>query len=231
MLAALFSIGSSKSISDVLLGRWSGGTVFSTGTPQFQNLDFNLTYQSIKNYIITEYEGNPLYINLSFVDLSGNITYDEKIYDFNLTQTSPPLISSDIQVGDHKVHVSFCSHTVIKILILYPDGNSETVIIKKPKESIIFQSMWFIIMSVGGVIVYQLYSLFQYYMNRKRAQLAASVEEAKAKPKETNEKENEEEDYDEEEEEEETNEEKKEEENVADEKKDDDNVVKRSTKH
>lgn len=218
MFAFFVLFSSSKAIADVMLGRWTGGSVFSTSQKNFENLDFNITYRTIKNCLVSSYEGKEIAINLSFTDISGNITYDDHIYEFNFTQTSPPLISANIQLDDAIMHVSFSSHTSMKIVILYSDGNSETIILRKASEGAISQGWWFVIMSCVGVVFYQAYNLAQNYFARKQAAKIAAERKAQQKKDETDEKKDK--DSKSTEEEEEKKEDKKESEEEADEHKD-----------
>ena len=114
------------------MGKWSGGTIFTTDKNfYFENQTFIVSQKDSPNFLGTELFGKPLNFHLSTTDLSGTIEYDGKEYKYDFKQTSPPLISSEIDCDTFKAHVSFASHKCIKIVLLKDEGNSNTIILTK----------------------------------------------------------------------------------------------------
>jgi hypothetical protein len=103
MIALCFLVSlsaSRKTVSQVLTGDWSGRVTYSSPPISDLNLTFTLAQGRIPNYLSTTFAGLPVQINFSFVDLSGNVTYDDGVFDFNFTRKAPPFVSSDINLGD-----------------------------------------------------------------------------------------------------------------------------------
>jgi hypothetical protein len=102
MIAILLPFATSRrTISKVFSGDWT--TSISYSSPPLDPIGPNVTISQtgkVANYLKTSFRDEPILINLSFLDLSGNITFRDEVYDFNLTHRAPPFVSSDIDLRE-----------------------------------------------------------------------------------------------------------------------------------
>ena len=131
-------------------GKWTGGTIFTTDKNFFfENQTFFVSEINSANYLGTQLFGKPLNFRLSTEDLTGTIEYEGKKYKYDFKQTSPPLVSSEIDFETFKAHVSFASYKCIKIVLLNSDGNSNTIILTKEEGPFSFNIIKLIPFGVG----------------------------------------------------------------------------------
>ena len=237
ILSAFLRFAESKPISQVLCGTWTGGSIFSTSEDfKFENKSFVIEQSTGPNWLKTKFNDDEVFINLSYTDLSGNISFNEEIFFFNFKQTSPPLISANIEFGDIIAHVSFASHTCVKVVLINSKGDSDTIVFTKEPEKAINSVKNSLPRALPVVAMAVIFAAFQWGVKRAQAKMAfeqkeekkeeEKQEEAKAKDeKKEEETKNEEAKAEEEEEEKEKAVELKEKE-----KKDDDGIVKRKAK-
>ena len=124
ILLSLFfqSISSRRTISQILVGNWSGEITYSSDNSDFP-IDFIISENDSPNYLQATFGSEFAFINLSSEDLSGNITFHDDIYYFNFTLKAPPFVSSDIDFNEHGVaHVRIASYESMHVT--WTDGTS-----------------------------------------------------------------------------------------------------------
>ena len=116
-------------------------SVYSTDHKERQKFNFIIEPGAGQNWLVTQFEGNLVQINLSSEDLSGNITYQDLIYDFNLTQIAPPFVASEIDLGnDGLAHCSFASYGLMHCTHLDKKGLVVNYIFKK--HEMVYADSW-----------------------------------------------------------------------------------------
>ena len=124
ILFSLFfqSISSRRTISQILVGNWSGEITYSSDNSNF-SIDFIISEFGSPNYLQVSFNNDSAFINLSSQDLSGNITFHEDIYYFNFTLKAPPFVSSTIDLNEYGlVHVRIASYESMHVT--WTDGTS-----------------------------------------------------------------------------------------------------------
>ncbi|KAH0791519.1 hypothetical protein GPJ56_004577 [Histomonas meleagridis] len=128
-------ISSRRTISQILVGNWSGEITYSSDNSNFP-IDFIISEKENPNHLQASFGNDTALINLSDKDLSGNITFYESVYYFNFTLKAPPFVSSDIDLEEHGlVHVRIASYESMHVT--YTDGERtfSTFIRKQISES------------------------------------------------------------------------------------------------
>ena len=132
-LSLIIQVESGKSLSQVLCGNWTGGTIYKT--PNGEKFNFSsifVDHLSTPNFIETNIFDTNLLINLSSSDLSGNITIHENVFYFNFTQSAGPFVSTDIDLDIYgKIHCSIASYKCLRIIYMSPHGDIQTIILTK----------------------------------------------------------------------------------------------------
>lgn len=117
-----------KTITDVFIGNWSVVTTYCSPEIANETFYFQIFKTTDGNHLKTS-EGQ--LINLSNVDLSGNITNGDSVYYYNFVQVAPPFVSSDIDMGEYgKAHVRISSYNSMHITWVN-DGKIVTYFLKK----------------------------------------------------------------------------------------------------
>ena len=174
----------SKRLGEILEGEWSGGSIFSTNENfNFENSTFIVAKKDGLNHLQTTLFDRPLYFHLSTVDLTGTVEYEGNSYSYNLTQTSPPLVSSDIDLGDIMAHVSFASHKCLRIVLLNSEGDSTTIVLTKT-EHFKFDIIKIIPFIVGSSLFYLMNKCFNNAASQAEEQLRQKEEKEKQASKE-----------------------------------------------
>jgi hypothetical protein len=123
MIAILFGLTAGRRIADIFMGTWS--TVVTYSSPPGYQIGPNFTVVAtgkVTNYLALSLGDEQILINLSFTDLSGNITYLGEVYDYNLTQVAPPFVSTDIDFREFGfAHCIFGSYITLRCSLLKND--------------------------------------------------------------------------------------------------------------
>jgi hypothetical protein len=102
MFAALLvhSVVSKRTISMVISGEWSGAITYSSLPLPDLCLNFTVARDFDRpTSMTTAFWGDPVAINLSTREISGNLTYLDGLYTFNFTELVAPFVSSHIELG------------------------------------------------------------------------------------------------------------------------------------
>jgi hypothetical protein len=184
MIAILFLpfTSCSRSLSSVLTGIWFTTTTYSSPSlnlPPF-NISVNLTGTS-RNYLSSIFHNNSVQINLSFTDLSGNLTYRNETYHFLFVERAPPFLSTDIDFREFG-----SSHCIIPTLqfarcsFLGPNGAISVTLRKQADES---ETDWSQLWKAGIVIVIGVaahWALGQ-YLEKQQGKLEEEMKEKRRK--------------------------------------------------
>ena len=193
---------SSVKMTSIIRGNWSFHTIFPPDSHEFEQR-FIVDYRGdIANYLFTQLGEEIIIINVSFVDLSGNFTYLDQVYDFNFTMKARPYISTDVNFNEFGfAHCTFCSYSSMRCLWVY-DNN--TYSIYGERENLAADNKpWYIrhknniIMGVAFVVILggfhfatnKLQNNMYEEMRREREEKKRKEEEEKLKQKELNEEE------------------------------------------
>ena len=201
MLWLLLAIASSRqTISQVLTGTWNVNAVWASDNSTLDPIKFEIVHSTGANFLETLFEENLVQINLSYVNLSGNITYMDQVYDFDFTMKVPPFVSTNIDMGEIGLfHVTLASYT--NIHVVFVDG-VRTISFLLNKEVVVSEGnpIWALIVrnktGVIGFLAFLLIQLvFRYAVGRLQGNAARQIAQKRAEEK----KEEEEEDKKEEE--------------------------------
>lgn len=121
LLASFTYLVSSVTIASVFQGNWTFQTINPSNEEETSVYHFEVMYKStIPNYLTTRFNDDIVDINVSFQDLSGNISYLDNVYDFNFTMIARPYISTDIDFGEYGIaHCSFSSYSSMHCVWIY----------------------------------------------------------------------------------------------------------------
>ena len=115
------TLAARQTISEVFTGHWDGTISYSSQTVDAEPIHLDVVRSVGPNYLETIFNDELVQINLSFVNLSGNITYMDKIYDFDFTMKAPPFVSTDIDLQElGLLHITLATYT--NIHAIYMDG-------------------------------------------------------------------------------------------------------------
>lgn len=116
-------VSSSVKMTSIIRGNWSFQTIFPPDSHEFEQR-FIVDYRGdIANYLFTQYGEEIININVSFVDLSGNFTYLDQLYDFNFTMKARPYISTDINFYEFgNAHCTFCSYSSMHCIWVFQNN-------------------------------------------------------------------------------------------------------------
>lgn len=118
---------SSKPLGQVMIGNWTGTTVYTTSTELPEYFEFVIRQDTNANHLKTEFRGEDVFIALSSTDLSGNVTYLSDITDFNFSTKITYIVSGEAEFPDAKIHCSLASYTTAHCSILH--GNSSQFVL------------------------------------------------------------------------------------------------------
>ncbi|EAY17226.1 hypothetical protein TVAG_291790 [Trichomonas vaginalis G3] len=112
--------------------------------------------QPNKRVLETKFQGQDLKININLDGLSGVAHYMDKNIKFKFAKEVPPLLSSNVEIDNTKLHISFSSPSSIKGIIIYPNGNTETVILKKENDEFLLNVsiLLFLLVLFFGIIYF-----------------------------------------------------------------------------
>lgn len=198
------SVVSRQTISQVFTGTWDANMVYASDNSTIPPLRFEVVHGEGANYLETLFDDNLAQINLSYTNLSGNVTYMDAIYDFDFTMKVPPFVSCNVDAGELGIfHVTLASYTNIHAVYV-TDGRVLTFLLNKYIPPAQGNWLWNLILrnktgvfGVSAFIVIQL--VFRYAVSRLQANAAREMAqkratEAESKAKEKNEEEEEEND-------------------------------------
>ena len=198
MLWLLLAIASSRqTISQVLTGTWNANVVWTSDNSAFDPVKFEVVQSTGANFLETLFDENLVQINLSYVNLSGNITYMDEVYDFDFTMKVPPFVSTNIDMGELGLfHVTLASYT--NIHVVFVDG-ARTISILLNKEVVVSEGnpIWaLIVRNKTGVIGFLAFLLiqfvFRYAVGRLQSNAAREIAQKRAQEKKAEDKEEEE---------------------------------------
>ena len=206
-------VSSSVKMTSIIRGNWSFSTIFPPDSQEFEQR-FIVEYRGdIANYLFTQYGEEIININVSFVDLSGNFTYLDQVYDFHFTMKARPYISTDIDLYEYgTAHCTFCSYSSMHCLWLFENntysiyGERENLEIdKKPwyirhKNNVILGVAFVVIVAVFHYATNKLQKSMYEDMLKEAEEKKRKEKEAKLKAKESIEEEEDKEDEDKEDE-------------------------------
>jgi hypothetical protein len=155
MIALLLALcGARRTISSVLLGSWTTAITYSS--PPLDVVGPNLTFTqtgSKINYIGTVFDGEPVSINLSFVNLSGNITYRDEVYHFDLAPRPPPFVSTDIDMRELGfAHCIFTCYVTLRCSVVLRN-QALTVTLRKTEGESGRGAFWIRALKVTAVVL------------------------------------------------------------------------------
>jgi hypothetical protein len=193
---AVFSVWA-KPVSQVFTGNWSGEVVYSSQPLPDLNLNFTVRQGSIPNYLSTSFDDHIVLINLSYTDLSGNISFQDGVFHFNFTRKAPPFVSSDIDMGDlGLLHCILASYEAIRCAFTNGENTASFFLTKTSKSpGLIHNSYIWVKRNFLGICLIILllivYYLFKRYMDRTaqeddRKALEARQQREKEKQEEDN---------------------------------------------
>ena len=151
-------ISCSVKMTSIIRGNWSFYTIYPPESHEFEKR-FIVDYRGdIANYLFTSFDEEIIDINVSFVDLSGNFTYLDQVYDFNFTMKARPYISTDIDLHEYGItHCTFCSYSSMHCIWAFE--NKTYSIYGERQNLVIDNKPWYvryrnnIIMGVAFVII------------------------------------------------------------------------------
>lgn len=177
-----------KTISEVFQGNWTASVTYTTKRLPYLNVDFYVQKDTGANFLITTFEDELVNINLSYVDLSGNITYKGEVYDFNFTMKAPPFVSSDIDFREMGLmHIALASYTNIHVTMV--DGKDTIVLTVKKQIPVVtgnlltrliamVKSKGRVIVMGAAFVIVQL--VFKHFTNKLSAKTAREIAEKRA---------------------------------------------------
>lgn len=177
-----------KTISEVFQGNWTASVTYATKRLPYLNVDFYVQKDKGANFLFTTFEDELVNINLSYVDLSGNITYKGEVYDFNFTMKAPPFVSSDIDFREMGLmHIALASYTNIHVTMV--DGKDTIVLTVKKQIPVVTgnlltrlialaKSKGQVIFMGSALVIVQL--VFKHFTNKLSAKTAREIAERKA---------------------------------------------------
>jgi hypothetical protein len=179
----LFSfVSSRRSLSSVLVGTWTSTATYSS--PFDDLLPFNISITQTgnsPNYLSSEFSGNPVQINLSFDDLSGNLTYLGEVYDFNFVERASPFISTDIDFRElGSAHCIILTFVLARCSIFTPEQSVSATLRKQAELS---ESNWGELRGAAIVIVIGVSAhwLLGEWMTKEQVKLESEVKEKRRK--------------------------------------------------
>jgi hypothetical protein len=164
---------STSTLSEVLSGNWSGHIIYSRNSVDDLDLNLVVTRADRPNYLSTQIYNDIALINLSFVALAGNITFRDRVFDFNLTQTAPPFLSSNIDMGEFGL-LHFTLGSDVGIRCLYTrNGTALSIMFRKTGFAPYTSSSKFLSQNWKKLCMIACFLLAQFGFRRYSAKLKA----------------------------------------------------------
>ena len=163
-----------RTISDVFVGNWSVVSTYSSPKTENESFYFEIFRSNDANHLKTS--GGHL-INLSYVDLSGNVTDGDQVYYFNFVQVAPPFVSADIDLGEYgKMHCRISSYNSMHITWVNDDKIvtyfAKKQVVERESKGLLLDLIynnWKAILFFGFVIIIQF--AYRYFTRRMTAKI------------------------------------------------------------
>jgi hypothetical protein len=179
----LFSLASChRSLSSVITGTWQVSATYSSPPDVLPPFNFSIVQPGKSpNYLSATFRDEPVQINLSFADLSGNISYLGEVYGFLFIERAPPFISTDIDARELGFgHCIIPNFVFARCSFFGPDREISVTLNKQAADA---NNDWSELWKAGIVVVIGVAAhwLLGEYLTREQVKLNEEVKEKKRK--------------------------------------------------